>query len=102
MPVREEAVNSASREPGFGGNAPGGNVLERHVGEQRAGRVENACHGAKAAVLGGLAAIRRDSRTDQGINGRLVRHDQSRANANIVYGTRNGAAGIPAKTGNRS
>jgi hypothetical protein len=32
----------------------------------------------------------------------LVRHDQSRANANIVYGTRNGAAGIRAKTGNRS
>ena len=58
--VREEAVNSAHREPGFGGNAPGGNVLERHLGEQRAGRVENACYGAKAAVLGGLAAIRRD------------------------------------------
>jgi len=82
--ARERERAGAYRER-TGGNSLLGDVLVEEVrrkerlvaiDEEAAGRVKNACNGAKAAVLGGLAAIRRDSRTDQRINEGLVGHDQ--------------------------
>ena len=54
--VGEEAVERADGEASLGGDAGGGDVLQRHVGEQRTGRINDAQTGPKAARLDGRAA----------------------------------------------
>ena len=56
--VGEEAIERADRQPGFGGDARGGYVLQRHLLQQGTGGVEDAVDGSLAAVLNGLAAPR--------------------------------------------
>ncbi len=53
--VGEEAVERADGEASLGGDAGGGDVLQRHVGEQRTGRINDAQTGLKTARLDGRA-----------------------------------------------
>ena len=49
--VGEEAIERANGEAGLGGDARGGDILQRHLLQQGTGGVENALDGAQAAVL---------------------------------------------------
>ena len=52
--VGKEAIKATDGETGLGGNVCGGDVVERHAAEQRAGGIENAFDAAQAAILDGM------------------------------------------------
>src|ERR1019366_2214717 len=53
--VWEEPVQRADRQLGFGGNASGRDVLQRHLAEQGTGSIEHPLDGLLAARLHGSA-----------------------------------------------
>ena len=90
FPVGEEAVEATDGEPGLGGNVRGGHVVERHAGEQRAGRVENAFDGAEAAILDGMAPRGR-GRVGRRIMVGWVGHEEEPGDMRAFYTARAGS-----------